>query len=145
VDTLSAEECVRSFIVSQIESRRFPVLCPPCTAAAERTELNERPGCLVTVWPVRRHGENEKAPQCRSAFLGPLLSSSSSSSPNAHWCPWARCSRRQRQQWHDNLKKTGIVAAHVHFEYLLTTKLIPDTCAVKYKLAPLLLVGDTPA
>jgi hypothetical protein len=25
-------ECVRGFIVSQIESRRFPVLCPTCTA-----------------------------------------------------------------------------------------------------------------
>jgi hypothetical protein len=25
-------ECVRSLIVSQIESRRFPVLCPTCTA-----------------------------------------------------------------------------------------------------------------
>ncbi|KAI0302832.1 hypothetical protein B0F90DRAFT_1712460, partial [Multifurca ochricompacta] len=25
-------ECVRGFIVSQIESRRFPVLCPSCTA-----------------------------------------------------------------------------------------------------------------
>ena len=26
-------ECIRGFIVSQIESRRFPVLCPTCTAA----------------------------------------------------------------------------------------------------------------
>jgi hypothetical protein len=25
-------ECIRGFIVSQIESRRFPVLCPTCTA-----------------------------------------------------------------------------------------------------------------
>ena len=25
-------ECIRGFIVSQIESRRFPVLCPSCTA-----------------------------------------------------------------------------------------------------------------
>ena len=25
-------ECVRSLIVSQVESRRFPVLCPTCTA-----------------------------------------------------------------------------------------------------------------
>lgn len=25
-------ECIRGFVVSQIESRRFPVLCPTCTA-----------------------------------------------------------------------------------------------------------------
>ena len=25
-------DCVRSLVVSQIESRRFPVLCPTCTA-----------------------------------------------------------------------------------------------------------------
>ena len=28
-------ECVRGLIVSQIESRRFPVLCPTCTAEPE--------------------------------------------------------------------------------------------------------------
>jgi len=27
-------ECVRELIVSQIESRRFPVLCPTCTAGS---------------------------------------------------------------------------------------------------------------
>ena len=32
-------ECVRGFIVSQIESRRFPVLCPTCTAGP----ANNRP------------------------------------------------------------------------------------------------------
>ena len=35
-------ECVRSLIVSQIESRRFPVLCPTCTA--ERTNGTEATG-----------------------------------------------------------------------------------------------------
>jgi hypothetical protein len=35
-------ECVRSLIVSQIESRRFPVLCPTCTA--ERTTGTEDTG-----------------------------------------------------------------------------------------------------
>jgi Ring finger domain len=28
-------ECIRGFIVSQIESRRFPVLCPTCTAGPD--------------------------------------------------------------------------------------------------------------
>ena len=41
-------ECVRSLIVSQIESRRFPVLCPTCTA--ERTtgteETGSKSGCM---------------------------------------------------------------------------------------------------
>ena len=35
-------ECVRSFVVSQIESRHFPVLCPTCTA--ERTNGTEETG-----------------------------------------------------------------------------------------------------
>jgi hypothetical protein len=32
-------ECIRGFIMSQIESRRFPVLCPTCTAEP----VNNRP------------------------------------------------------------------------------------------------------
>ena len=43
-------ECVRSLIVSQIESRRFPVLCPTCTA--ERTtgtdETGSKPGRMCS-------------------------------------------------------------------------------------------------
>jgi hypothetical protein len=35
-------ECVRSLIESQIESRRFPVLCPTCTA--DRTAGTEETG-----------------------------------------------------------------------------------------------------
>jgi hypothetical protein len=31
-------DCVRGFVSSQIESRRFPVLCPTCTAEGHDAE-----------------------------------------------------------------------------------------------------------
>jgi Ring finger domain len=40
-------ECVRGLIVSQIESRRFPVLCPTCTAEPENNRP-ERIGSYVS-------------------------------------------------------------------------------------------------
>jgi hypothetical protein len=91
-------ECVFLLIMSQIESRRFPVLCPPCTAAAERTELNER--CLdvpsVLQLSLFDHAARTKRHQlCRSSIPRAatelvLSLPLSSSSPNAHWCPWPR-------------------------------------------------------
>ena len=47
-------ECIRGLIVSQIESRRFPVLCPTCTAEPD----NNRPesiGSYVSVIHDFRH------------------------------------------------------------------------------------------
>ena len=46
-------ECVRSLIVSQIESRRFPVLCPTCTA--ERTTGTEDTGSKLDLVCVLKH------------------------------------------------------------------------------------------
>ena len=48
------KECIRGLIVSQIESRRFPVLCPTCTAEPD----NNRPesiGSYVSVIHDFRH------------------------------------------------------------------------------------------
>ena len=42
-------ECVREFIVSQIESRRFPVSCPTCTAAGPGSGPPESIGSYVTI------------------------------------------------------------------------------------------------
>jgi hypothetical protein len=41
-------ECVRGLIVSQIESRRFPVLCPTCTAGPGKNRP-ESTGSYVSI------------------------------------------------------------------------------------------------
>jgi hypothetical protein len=46
-------ECIRGFIVSQIESRRFPVLCPTCTAGPS----NNRPESIGSYVSTIRYFE----------------------------------------------------------------------------------------
>jgi hypothetical protein len=41
-------ECIRGFIVSKIESRRFPVLCPTCTAGKGKN-CPESTGSYVSI------------------------------------------------------------------------------------------------
>ena len=41
-------ECIRGFIVLQIESRRFPVLCPTCTADIGNKRLDST-GSYVSI------------------------------------------------------------------------------------------------
>jgi hypothetical protein len=43
-------ECIRGFVVSQIESRRFPVLCPTCTAGPGKYR-EESTGSYVSTIP----------------------------------------------------------------------------------------------
>jgi len=45
-------ECVRELIVSQIESRRFPVLCPTCTAEPGNSRRQESIGSCVSIIPL---------------------------------------------------------------------------------------------
>jgi hypothetical protein len=46
-------ECIRGFIVSQIESRRFPVLCPTCMAEPG----NNRPESIGSCVSIIRYSE----------------------------------------------------------------------------------------
>jgi hypothetical protein len=46
-------ECIREFIVSQIESRRFPVLCPTCTAGPG----NNRPESIGSYVSIIHYSE----------------------------------------------------------------------------------------
>ncbi len=49
-------ECVRGFIVSQIESRRFPIPCPTCTAEPENNRPEYIGSYVSTMYDPRQAG-----------------------------------------------------------------------------------------